>query len=80
MMAQLINTFTSQKGRPPTHPWSEWADGKARRLFKGKDFEGELVSMRTMVHRKARDMGKRAYTRINLADQSIEVQFYDPES
>jgi hypothetical protein len=77
-MSQIIDNFTSKKGRPPVHPWEEWADGNARRLFKGQDFEGNLISMRTMIHRKAREIGLRAFTKINAADQSIQVRFYDP--
>lgn len=75
-MSQIIDTFTSRKGRPPKHPWDEWTDGQSRRLYKGRDFSSELISMRTMIHRKARDLGMNAYTHINEADQSIQVRFY----
>jgi hypothetical protein len=75
-MSQIIDTFTSRKGRPPVHDWESWMDGQSRRLYKGRDFSSELISMRTMIHRKARDMGINAYTHINEADQSIQVRFY----
>jgi hypothetical protein len=74
-MSELIAPFDSQKGRPQIYPWSTWADGNARRLFKDKDFNAELISMRTMIHRKARDLGLNARTQINEADQSIQVIF-----
>lgn len=86
-MAERIESFESRRGRPPKYPWDEWTDGEARRLYRGtadevsagtKDFEADLISFRTMVHRKARDLGHHvgANTHINKADQSIEVQFY----
>lgn len=86
-MAEIINAFQSSKGRPPKYPWTAadasrlsqdqwWSDGQARRLSRGVDFDADLVSFRTMVHRKARDLGLAAYTHINLADSSISVQFY----
>ena len=75
-MAEIIESFTSTKGRPPKYPWDVWADGQARRLIRGADFDADLVSFRTMVHRKARDLGLAAFTHINLADSSIQVQFY----
>jgi hypothetical protein len=79
-MAQIIEQFESKKGRPPKYPWDEWADGKSRKLYKDSDFPAELISMRTMIHRKARDMGLNAFTHINEADQSIQVRFYDKDS
>lgn len=77
----------SRRGRPEKYPWSEWTDGGERRLYRGsadevrsgyKDFEADLISFRTMVHRKARDLGPRvgATTHINKADESITVRFY----
>lgn len=86
-MSEKIAPFESRRGRPPKYDWAQWTDGEARRLYRGtaeevkagkKDFEADLVSFRTMVHRKARDLGPHvgAYTHINKADQSIEVQFY----
>jgi hypothetical protein len=89
-MAQVIDQpFESRKGRPPKYPWTaedaqtlghgeHWTDGKTRVLRRGHDFEADLISFRTMVHRKARDLGAHigAYTHINKADQSIKVRFY----
>jgi len=84
-MAESINKFESKRGRPPKHPWDSWADKKARKLYKGsaeevssgqKDFQADLISFRTMVHREARLRGLRAFTHINKADQSIRIQFY----
>jgi hypothetical protein len=76
---EVIASFTSRKGRPPKYPWEEWTDGRSRRLRRGEDFDADLVSFRTMVHRKARDLGSNigAYTHINKADQSIQVRFYE---
>lgn len=82
-------TFKSRKGRPPKYPWERWTNGRTHRLFKGsseqreaeplKYFEADLISFRTMVHRKARDLGAHigAYTNINEADQSVTIRFYD---
>jgi hypothetical protein len=86
-MSETIPPFESRRGRPPKYDWNSWCDQTARRLYRGtaeevkageKDFEADLVSFRTMVHRKARDLGPKvgAYTHINKADQSISVQFY----
>jgi hypothetical protein len=87
-MAQIVPQLEPRKGRPPKYPWEKWSDGKSRKLFRGDDeqvqsgeadFSADLVSFRTMVHRKARDLGAHigAYTHINKADQSIEVRFYE---
>ena len=77
-MAERIESFVSSKGRPPKYPWEDWTNGDAWKLYKGKDFDADLISFRTMVHRKARDLGPHvgAYTHINKADQSVRVQFY----
>lgn len=74
-MAELIQRFESKKGRPAIYPWDDWSDGNARRLRQGSDFTATLYSFRTMVHRKARDLGMIAHTTINKADSSIEVWF-----
>ncbi len=76
-MGEIIEAFSSRKGRPPLYPWDEWSDGRSRRLYRGQDFSAELLSFRTMVHRKARDLNKRAETQINAADQTIKVQFLE---
>lgn len=82
--------FKSRKGRPPKYPWTaadaemlgspvHWTDGETRTLFRGQDFEADLISFRTMVHRQARNLGPNigAYTHINKADQSVKVRFYE---
>lgn len=83
-MAEIIEPFKSRKGRPPVYPWETWADGQARRLYRGtedecaageKDFHAQLLSFRTMVHRKARDLNMTAQTKINEADGSIQLRF-----
>jgi hypothetical protein len=87
-MSEITPQFEPRKGRPPKYPWSLWCDGKSRKLYRGSeaqvqsgeyDFNADLISFRTMVHRKARDLGPHigAYTHINKADQSIQVRFYD---
>lgn len=65
-----------------------WSDGGTRTLYRSTSapprtprsrlFEADLISFRTMVHRKARDLGPDigAYTHINKANQSIKVRFY----
>jgi hypothetical protein len=75
-MADVIAEFESKKGRPPIYPWDQWADGKARRLYRGQDFFATPVSFRTMVHRRAHDMGLHAYVDINKADDSVKIRFY----
>lgn len=81
--------FKSRKGRPPKYPWTAadaemlgsnkvWTDGDTHTLFRGKDFEADLISFRTMVHRQARNLGPHigAYTHINKASQSVKLRFY----
>lgn len=75
-MGEIIESVDISKGRPAKYPWEEWTDGQSRRLHRGGDFDATLESFRTMVHRKARDMGMRAHTKINEADASIQVQFF----
>lgn len=74
-MGIILDSFENQRGRPPKYDWERLTDGQARRLFKDTDFDAELHSFRTMVHRKARDMGLKAHTKINEADASITIQF-----
>lgn len=76
-MARIVDRVESHRGRPQVHPWDEWTDGQVRELFQGEDFDGQLQSMRTIVHRKARDMGLRARTHINKGHNSITVEFRD---
>ena len=75
-MSEVIPDFKSNRGRPEIYPWDEWADGKARKLRKGRDFDAGLVSMRTMIHRKARSLGMRAFTHIDDKNESIDIMFY----
>lgn len=84
-MSEIVPPFKSARGRPPKYPWDLWSDGKAHKLYRGtadevsagiKDFEADLISFRTMVHRKARDLDMRANTHINKSDQSIKISFY----
>lgn len=76
-MADVVDTFESRKGRPAIYPWDEWTDGQSRRLYRGQDFFATPVSFRTMVHRKAHDVGLKAYVGINRADESVTIRFYD---
>lgn len=76
-MGTIIDKFESKRGRPPTYPWEEWTNGESWLLHKETDFQANLVSFRTMVHRKARDMGLKAFTKINEADASIKIRFYE---
>lgn len=78
-MGEIIDAVDISKGRPPKYQWEDWTDGKPRRLYQGGDFDATLESFRTMVHRKARDIGMRAHTKINKADSSIQVQFFPRE-
>ena len=65
-----------KKGRPEKYPWDLWADQEIHRLYKETDFpDAEITSLRTMIYRKARDLGMDSHTKINQADQSISVQF-----
>ena len=71
----------SRQGRPPKYPWELWTNGATHNLKRGRDFDAELHSFRTMVHRKARLIGDQlgeygAYTHINEADQSVKIRFY----
>lgn len=79
----LTETIDDAKmGRPPKYPWHKWADGRRHTLQRGKDFDAELVSFRTMVHRKAREMSPfdqpriRAKTKINWRHESVKIIFY----
>jgi hypothetical protein len=77
-MPEIVADPHFARGRPPIYPWDIWTDGQTRRLYQGFDFSAQLKSFRTMVHRKARDLGMRANTNINAADNSIDVSFYTP--
>lgn len=76
-MSELIPNFKSNRGRPEIYPWDDWADGQARKLRQGEDFNAGLMSMRTMIHRKARSLGLRAYTHIDENAKVIDVMFYE---
>lgn len=86
-MSKVIDKFESRKGRPPIYPWEKWTDSKSRVLRRGTeeavadgqaDFAASLVSFRTMIHRKARDLGANvgAFTSIDEKEQAIKVRFY----
>lgn len=74
-MGEIIDSVDNTRGRPPKYPWDLWTDGRARRLHRGVDFDATLRSFQTMVHRKARDLNMKAHTKINEADESMQVQF-----
>ena len=59
------------------YDWETLADGQPRRLYEGQDLhDAKLNSFRTMAHRKARELGLGLHTKINEADSSITIQFY----
>ncbi len=75
-MSELIQPFKSNRGRPELYDWNLWSDGNARKLHQGLDFDAGLMSMRTMIHRKARSLGLRAFTHIDDNNKTIDVMFY----
>jgi hypothetical protein len=76
-MSEVIPNFKSNRGRPELYDWAAWADGQARKLRQGEDFNAGLLSMRTMIHRKARSLGLRAFTHIDDVNKVIDVMFYE---
>lgn len=77
-MAEIIDNFKSNRGRPNLYPWSEWSDGQSRRLTQGIDFFSSLPSMRTQIHRRAKQLGLRAHVRPEPENNALLVYFYDP--
>lgn len=75
-MSEIIGDFKSKRGRPEVYPWDYWADGKPKRLYTEIDFHASPMSMRTMLHRKARLLGLRVYTHIAPDNSFIDIRFY----
>lgn len=90
-MSQKLETFQAYRGRPPEYPWHEWMDGPWEegsevpgkrgstpiQLIKGEDYTCANKSLRTLLHRTAKNVhGVRVSTRIAKDGSSIDVEFH----
>lgn len=60
----MADEFSNKVGRPPKYPWDEWMDGSTWRITRGADFDVKVLSIRSGVHRCARQRGLRSEARI----------------
>lgn len=80
-MAERIESIAvARKGRPPIYPWSEWMDGSAWRIRRGKDFSVLPDNMARGVRQRARRYGVPVVVTVDNAAGSVEFQFAGPES
>ena len=72
--------FDAQHGNR-VYPWEEWADGQAREIAQGVDFDVEPEVMRGQIIVRARKIGKRVRTNIGWSGDTglVRFQFLDPE-
>lgn len=61
------------------YPWSEWMDGNAWEIERGKDFPAEmpLNNFVNAMHTKAKKKGMKVKTK--KVGEKIQFQFYTPE-
>lgn len=72
-MVIVDNMPEGRTGRPPQHPWDEWADGQIHSLVQGKDFQATVTGFRGLVHHTAAARNMKAKTRIR--GNTITIQF-----
>lgn len=68
-MARRIGEVTPRS----TYPWSRWADGSAWQITRGRDFEVEPATMRSVIHTHARRLGRRVST--SVRGDRVQFQF-----
>jgi len=68
------------RGAPSKYPWDSWfRNGQTVRIFKGEDFEVDIVTMRQMIYQKAKSFGGRVSTALGKdarGRQCLDVTYY----
>lgn len=73
-MAEVLHGVDLRKtARIRRYPWTEWLDGKVRRLHKGKDFFCAMETLQNAFYARCSKAGKRGITRIE-SESTILVQ------
>ena len=75
-MAKKLTNYEFGKAKFK-YPWDSWLDGGIYKLEHGKDFHGEVESMRVNIYTAAKRIGIRVRTSVEGAD--IVMQAYDDE-
>ncbi len=60
------------------YPWDQWLDGTIWKLEHGKDFHGEVESMRVNIYTAAKRQDLKVHTSVEGAD--IVMQAYEVTS
>jgi hypothetical protein len=71
------------RGRGSTkYPWETWLKhGQTVRIFKGEDFNVNVVTMRQMIYQKAKAFGGRAATAVGRdarGRECVDVTYHAP--
>lgn len=73
-MAEITPNFVFERpGRPNKYPWEEWADGQARTLTRGADFDCEVEAFQNAVYVWARRHGLKGQTQ-RIAPDKVVIQ------
>lgn len=79
-MAEIIEDGALRPRR--RYPWDEWADGRARRIRRGEDFDTSAASMRVRLYQEARRRGLKVTAGLSGvvgAEDVVSFRFYRPE-
>ena len=49
------------------YPWEKWSDGSIWRCVRGQDYTSSSASFRQLISQTAKDLGKKARTKVELA-------------
>lgn len=73
-MATITSLEPIRSSTKARYPWTEWLDGKQRRLVKGEDYLCSTQSMQCYAYSKARERGIRVSVSIEFGGKSVLVQ------
>lgn len=79
-MSEVVDSFESPRGRPPTYPWEDWMDGEIHKLYQAQDFpNAKVTSFRVRAHQVAKSYGLKVKTEIVDNGEAILIEFYEIE-
>lgn len=76
----LVEERRRRGGRKPKYDWDRWLDGRARRLYAGRNFDCKPDSFATMFWRECRKRGLVSKTWVDHENEMVVAWAEDPRS
>ena len=70
-MAQILKRLVSKRNK---YDWNLWADGRAYRAIKGKDFKCSVAGFRSALYQIARR--RQMKVQVTADDKTVAFQFH----